>query len=188
MAVGGGGYPPQHTKVGKHEIYRWENLIWPFLVHNFLGPRPPPLPLFGVPTDCALSCPCSGASLANHCPVTASGGGGGGGRAPPEVRGRGCRGGGGGVAVKDESQAMCLTHRGMVCFVRSVWALDDGFVRGLPSITANGPYGNGTAVHCVYCTPAMEICFGAAWGVWARVRVRGGGHFFVTGHYKTQGP
>ena len=33
-----------HTKgtiVGKNEIDRWENLVGPFLVHKFFGPRPP---------------------------------------------------------------------------------------------------------------------------------------------------
>ena len=54
MAVqrrGGGGYPPWtprlQTKVtiaGKNEIYRWENLIGPFLVHKLLGPSPSPSP------------------------------------------------------------------------------------------------------------------------------------------------
>ena len=50
--VGGGGVPlpgppPPQTKVtivGKNEIYNWENLIGPFLVHKLLGPRPPPSP------------------------------------------------------------------------------------------------------------------------------------------------
>ena len=27
--------------VGKTEIYRWENLVGPFLVYTLLGPRPP---------------------------------------------------------------------------------------------------------------------------------------------------
>ena len=34
--------PPPQTKVtivGKNEIYHWQNLVPPFLVHNFLGPR-----------------------------------------------------------------------------------------------------------------------------------------------------
>ena len=39
-----GGYPPHpQTKVtiaGKNEIYHWENLFGPFLVHRLLGPRP----------------------------------------------------------------------------------------------------------------------------------------------------
>ena len=37
--------PPPQTKetiVGQNAIYRRENLIGPFLVHNFLGARPPP--------------------------------------------------------------------------------------------------------------------------------------------------
>ena len=37
--------PPPKTKgaiVGRNEIYRWENLVGPFLVHKLLGPRPPP--------------------------------------------------------------------------------------------------------------------------------------------------
>ena len=37
--------PPPQTKVtivGQNEIYRWENLVGPFLVHKLLGPRPPP--------------------------------------------------------------------------------------------------------------------------------------------------
>ena len=52
-AVGGGGYsapldppPPLQTKViivGQNEICHQENLVGPFLVHKFLGPRPPPL-------------------------------------------------------------------------------------------------------------------------------------------------
>ena len=29
--------------VGKNEVYRWENLIGPFLGRTLLGPRPPPL-------------------------------------------------------------------------------------------------------------------------------------------------
>ena len=36
--------PPHQTKVtivGKNEIYRWEHLIGPFLVHRLLGPWPP---------------------------------------------------------------------------------------------------------------------------------------------------
>ena len=37
--------PPPQTKgtiVGRNEIYRWETLVRPFLVHKFgLGPRPP---------------------------------------------------------------------------------------------------------------------------------------------------
>ena len=40
--------PPPQTKVtivGKNGIYTTENPIGPFLVHNFLGPRPPPPPL-----------------------------------------------------------------------------------------------------------------------------------------------
>ena len=39
--------PPPTTKtfaVGNNEIYNWENLIGPFLVHTILGPRPPPPP------------------------------------------------------------------------------------------------------------------------------------------------
>ena len=48
-AVGGGGEgvpPPPQTKVtvGNNGVYHWENLIWSFLVHKLLGPRPPPLP------------------------------------------------------------------------------------------------------------------------------------------------
>ena len=41
----GGGVPPLQTEVtivGNNEIYRWENLVGPFLVHKLLGPRPPP--------------------------------------------------------------------------------------------------------------------------------------------------
>ena len=34
------------TIVGRNETYNRENLIGPFLVHNFLGPRPPPPSLF----------------------------------------------------------------------------------------------------------------------------------------------
>ena len=40
--------PPLQTKVtivGKNEIYHWENLVGPFLVHTLL-PLPPPPPLF----------------------------------------------------------------------------------------------------------------------------------------------
>ena len=39
--------PPQTQVaiVGKSEIYNRENCVVPFLVHNFLGPRPPPPPL-----------------------------------------------------------------------------------------------------------------------------------------------
>ena len=46
--AGGGGYPPdppspdQVTIVGKSGLYHWENLVGPLLVHNSLGPRPPP--------------------------------------------------------------------------------------------------------------------------------------------------
>ena len=49
--VGGGGAnplwtpPPLQTKVtsvGKAEIYRWEKLMGPVLVHKLLGPRPAP--------------------------------------------------------------------------------------------------------------------------------------------------
>ena len=54
--AGGGGVPPRdpplQTKVtimGKNEIYHWESLVWPFLVHNLLGPRPPP-PLLPPPS------------------------------------------------------------------------------------------------------------------------------------------
>ena len=38
--------PPQ-TKVtiaGTNEIYRWEDLVGPFLVHKLLGPKPPAPP------------------------------------------------------------------------------------------------------------------------------------------------
>ena len=42
--------PPRiQTKVtieGKHEIYKRENLVRPFLVHTLLAPRPPPPPPF----------------------------------------------------------------------------------------------------------------------------------------------
>ena len=45
--TGGGAPPPplqtELTIVGKNEIYRWENLVGAFLVHKFLGPRPPSL-------------------------------------------------------------------------------------------------------------------------------------------------
>ena len=37
--------PPPQTKVtiaGRTEVYRWENLVGPFLVHKLLGPRPLP--------------------------------------------------------------------------------------------------------------------------------------------------
>ena len=37
--------PPPQTKVtivGKNEIYNRENLVRPFLVHQVLGPKPPP--------------------------------------------------------------------------------------------------------------------------------------------------
>ena len=39
--------PPQKTKVtivGNNEIYRWEHLMKPFLVHKLPGPSPPPPP------------------------------------------------------------------------------------------------------------------------------------------------
>ena len=47
---GGGASPqtpsaPPQTKVtivGKNEIYNRENLVRPFLVHQVLGPKPPP--------------------------------------------------------------------------------------------------------------------------------------------------
>ena len=38
--------------MGENEIYRWESIFRPFLVHNLLGPRPPlppPLKLLCVP-------------------------------------------------------------------------------------------------------------------------------------------
>ena len=38
--------PPPQTKVttvGTNEIYYWENLVGPFLVHKPLVPDPPPL-------------------------------------------------------------------------------------------------------------------------------------------------
>ena len=41
----GGCPPPPPTKgaiMGKNEIYRWENLVGPFLVHKLSGPKPPP--------------------------------------------------------------------------------------------------------------------------------------------------
>ena len=38
------------TIVGKHEIYRWESLIGPFVVHKILGPHPP-LPRSHTPPD-----------------------------------------------------------------------------------------------------------------------------------------
>ena len=52
--LGGGGIPPsldpppptKVTVVGKNEIYNRQNLVGPFLVHKFLGPDPPPIPLF----------------------------------------------------------------------------------------------------------------------------------------------
>ena len=52
----GGGCPPppppdpldqsdhSRKKVGKNEIYHWENLLVPVLVHKLLGSRPPPSP------------------------------------------------------------------------------------------------------------------------------------------------
>ena len=39
--------PPPPTKVtivGKNEVYHWENLVGPFVIHKLLGPRPPPPP------------------------------------------------------------------------------------------------------------------------------------------------
>ena len=36
--------PPQTRGKTRKLIYRWENVVRPFLVHNFLGPRPPPPP------------------------------------------------------------------------------------------------------------------------------------------------
>ena len=37
------------TIAGHNEIYRWENPVWPFLVHKLLGPRTPPPPLLLLP-------------------------------------------------------------------------------------------------------------------------------------------
>ena len=40
-----GHHPPRQTKVtivGKNDTYNRENLIGPFAVHQFVGPRPPP--------------------------------------------------------------------------------------------------------------------------------------------------
>ena len=53
--VGGGGVTPLdthplHTKVtivGKKEIYRWENVVGPFLVHKNFGSQTPALPWGG---------------------------------------------------------------------------------------------------------------------------------------------
>ena len=59
--------PPPQTKVpnvGKNEICCWENLIGPFLVHKFLGPRPPPPSLFSLrpppPVQHSPGAPCCG--------------------------------------------------------------------------------------------------------------------------------
>ena len=44
--------PPPKTKVtivGKNGIYRWENLIGPFLEQKFWVPDPPPLPRHLIP-------------------------------------------------------------------------------------------------------------------------------------------
>ena len=64
----GGGPPPKpppQTKVtiaGKNEIYNWENQVRPFLVHQVLGPKPPPpLP---PPCPSPLSCLCQGGRTA----------------------------------------------------------------------------------------------------------------------------
>ena len=38
--------PPKLTIVGKNDIYHWENLVGPVLVHKLFGPRPPSLPPF----------------------------------------------------------------------------------------------------------------------------------------------
>ena len=47
------GYPlllqTKVTIVGKPEMYNWENVIGPFLVHKFWGPRSPPPPLRILP-------------------------------------------------------------------------------------------------------------------------------------------
>ena len=52
--------PPPQTKVaiaGKTEIYRWKNLVGPFLVHKLSGPRPPhptpPHPSFNPSVGCS---------------------------------------------------------------------------------------------------------------------------------------
>ena len=37
------------TIVGKNEIYHWESLVGPFLVHKLLGPTPPPSPFWYFP-------------------------------------------------------------------------------------------------------------------------------------------
>ena len=36
------------TIVGKDEVYHWENLVGPDLVHKLLGPRAPPPPPRGM--------------------------------------------------------------------------------------------------------------------------------------------
>ena len=54
-----GGPRPLQTKVttvGGKEIYYGKPLVWPFLVHKLLGPRPPPFPpLLQLP--CILGIP-----------------------------------------------------------------------------------------------------------------------------------
>ena len=59
------------TIVGKNDIYNWENLVTPFLVHKLLGPsHPPPPPLFqyipgsGRPTPWRLQALFDGSALA----------------------------------------------------------------------------------------------------------------------------
>ena len=44
-------FPDQSDHRGKNEVYHWENLVGPFLVHKILGPRPP-LPSSNKSLDC----------------------------------------------------------------------------------------------------------------------------------------
>ena len=46
--------PDQNETSGKNKIYIRENLIGPFLVHNFLGPRTPPPPSSNVSLQAGL--------------------------------------------------------------------------------------------------------------------------------------
>ena len=62
---GEGGCPPfcplpppdQSDHNGNNEMYDQENLVGPFLIHNFLGPRPPPLLSSSISPRCpSLGC------------------------------------------------------------------------------------------------------------------------------------